>query len=108
MGAINRIVIEPTASRTTRGQVYRVYFGGELIKTSWCPEFDACRVLVARGLTGSLEVWRAGKAHADMTIRDIRVGARLTVEEGTRGPLIVPWRPWVALTEPDGLLSLEG
>jgi hypothetical protein len=43
-----------------------------------------------------------------MIIRDIRVGARLTVEEGTRGPLIVPWRPWVALTEPDGLLSLEG
>ena len=35
----------------------------------WNPEFEACRVLVARGITGRLETWRIGKTHPDMTGR---------------------------------------
>src|SRR5262245_29278865 len=63
--AINhRIVIEPATIRGDRGQYHRVYFqDGVLIEDTWNPEFEACRALVARGVTGRLEVWRAGAAY---------------------------------------------
>ena len=54
--ATHRIVIEPTSIRGERGQYYRVYFeGAVLIEDTWNPEFEACRALVARGITGRLE-----------------------------------------------------
>ncbi|HET6926050.1 MAG TPA: hypothetical protein VFI48_04265 [Hyphomicrobiaceae bacterium] len=91
-----RIVIEPTTIRGERGQRYRVRFGGEiLIEDTWNSEFEACRALVARGCTGPFEVWRVGKAHSDMLIPDVKVGARWTVLENDNvGPVIVRWRPW--------------
>lgn len=106
----HRIIIEPTTISGERGQRYRVWFEGEvLIEDCWCPEFEAFRKLVARGLTGRAGVWRPGKAFPDMLVPDLVVAARYTVEENaTRGPLIVPWRPWVALTQPEAILSLEG
>ena len=106
----HRIVIEPTSIRGERGQRYRVYFEGTvLIEETWNPEFEPCRALIARGVTGQLETWRADKTHPDMIVPDLVVAARYTVEENDkRGPLIVPWRPWVALTQPDSVSSLEG
>ena len=106
----HRITIEPTTIRGERGQRYRVYFqDAVLIEDTWNPEFEACRALVARGVTGRLDVWRAGKTHPDMIVPDIEEGARWTVEENDkRGPLVVRWRPWVELLQPDGLVSLEG
>ncbi len=63
-----------------------------LIEDSWNPEFEACRVLVARGITGRLETWRTGKTHPDMIAPDIEEGARWTVvekdKEGQRPALI--------------------
>jgi len=106
----HRIIIEPTTIRGERGPHYRVHFdGGVLIEETWNPEFEACRKLVARGFTGPAEIWRIGRAFPDMIVHDLEVAARYTVEENaSRGPLIVPWRPWVALTQPDADLSLEG
>ena len=44
----------------TRRQHYRVvYANAVLIENSRCPEYDACRALLARGITGMLQVgWR--------------------------------------------------
>ena len=81
----HRITIEPTEIRGERGQRYRVHYGDAvLIEDTWNPEFEACRALVARGVTGRLDVWRAGKTHPDMIVPDIEEGARWTVVETTR------------------------
>jgi hypothetical protein len=62
MSKTHRIVIEPTTIRSERGQHYRFHFeDAVLIEETWNPEFQACRALVARGITGRLETWRAGK-----------------------------------------------
>jgi len=90
-----KIVIEPTSIRGERGQYYRVYFkGAVLIDDTWVPIFDACRALVTRNITGCLEVWRAGKATADLIVPDIAKAAGCTIEENEkRGPRFVRWRP---------------
>jgi hypothetical protein len=65
-----------------------VYFeGAVLIEDTWNPEFEACRALVTRGITGRLEVWRADKPYPCLIFPDIEEGARWTVEESdTVGP----------------------
>jgi hypothetical protein len=56
------------------------------------PIFDACHVLLARGITGGLEVWRRGKTSADMQL-DIARGAGLAVWESEKhSPRTVAWR----------------
>jgi hypothetical protein len=55
------IVIEPTTFGE-RGQRYRVtYLGGVLVESSRNPEFDARRALLARRITGRMEVRRPGQ-----------------------------------------------
>jgi hypothetical protein len=74
------IEIEPTALGD-RGQRYRVtYLGEVLIESARNPEFDACRALLARGVTGTLQIWRPGKAAPDARL-DIQRGAKLTVRD---------------------------
>ena len=96
--ATHRIVIEPTSIHGERGQHYRVYFDGVvLIDDTWNPKFEACRALVARGITGRMEVWRAGKAHANMIVPSIEEAARWTVVENEKeGPVIKRWEPMPA------------
>src|SRR5262249_61652625 len=61
-----------------RGPVYRVRYAHEvLISACRCPLLDSCRALLARGITGRLELWRAGKATFDAAC-DVQVGARDT------------------------------
>jgi hypothetical protein len=101
----HRIVIEPTSIRGERGQYYRVSFGDSvLIEDTWNPEFEACRALVARGITGRLETWRAGKTHPDMIVPDIEEGARWTVVENDKeGPVINRWEPFPDHLQPDAV-----
>ena len=91
---ITHITIEPV-SIGQRGQRYRVTHAERvLIESTREPLFDACRALLARGLTGRLEMWRQGKAHPDMST-DIERGAALTVAEiAESGPEFRPWRPF--------------
>ena len=70
--------------------------GGVLIEETWNPEFEACRALVARGITGRMEVWRAGKAHADMIVPSIEEAAGWTVVENDNGPVFKRWEPMPA------------
>jgi hypothetical protein len=74
--------------------VYSVTFNSETIVTaSRVPELDAARVLLARGITGTLTVVDAvtGKP---CSIINIEKAARLTVEENrSRGPRFARWAP---------------
>ena len=89
-----------------------------LIEDTWNPEFEACRALVARGVTGRLEVWRAGKPGKpngncsvgqgsrllDMIVPDIaRAAGRTVVENEKIGPVMAPWRAWPEDMQPDGV-----
>jgi hypothetical protein len=90
---MHSITIEPTKLGEA-GQRYRVnYAGNILVDNSRYPEFDACRALLALGLTGKVEVWRQRAAFPAMRI-DIERGARLTISETEdHGPRMVRWRP---------------
>ena len=84
-------------SGASAGKYYRVLFPGctVLIEDTWNPEFEACRALVARGITGRLETWCAGKTHPGLIFPDIEEGARWTVVENDKeGPAIKRWEPF--------------
>ena len=105
-GELHRVEIEPT-TRCRRGQLYRVCHAGRiLIESSLVPGHDACRALLALGLRGTLEVWRPGKASADMRL-NIVGGAEWTVEESDRlGLRTVRYRPQPENWGPDVVLSI--
>ena len=76
------------------GQRYRVSFGGRvLFKSVREPLFAACRALAAQGIKGRLEMFRAGKAHPDITAHIERTAGMIVSETTTHGPLVRPWRP---------------
>jgi hypothetical protein len=88
-----RVELEPIGL-TQHGRRYRVTYAGEtLVEGRRNPIFDACRVLLARGITGRLEVWRRGKTSADMQL-DIEQGALFAIREtATESLRLVPWKP---------------
>jgi hypothetical protein len=102
------IVIEPT-TLGERGQRYRTtYLGSILVESSRNPEFDACRALLAQGITGHLEIWRAGRSAPDARL-DIERGAKLTTEEGDRQTLrIVRWKPHTGEASQNSLFASGG
>lgn len=76
-----------------RGPLCSAHFNGELIvKSSPQPEFDACRVLRARGFDGNIITYSVGCGAPRMRI-NIEVGADLTVEESRAGQIrIAPYK----------------
>ena len=89
--------------------LYDLELDGEVIVTgSSTPEFDACRILVARGITGTLVVHDAVTKKLRYTV-DIEAGAKLTViENRKRGPSFGKWEPFksgVANAPPQRQLS---
>jgi hypothetical protein len=50
------------------------------------PIFDACRALLARGITGRLEVWRPGKQSCDTQL-NIECGALFAIRETAKESL---------------------
>ena len=88
------VELEPIAL-TEHGRRYRVSYAGEvLVEGRRNPIFEACRALLARGITGRLEVWRKGKTSADMRL-DIERGALFAIKETARESLrLIPWHPW--------------
>ena len=74
---------------------YSVEWQGQaLLASSDDPEFDACRALLVRGVTGKLLTRHGGSAHHAMLL-DIQRGASSRTEEGRRvGPRRARWRPF--------------
>ena len=92
-----RVEIERT-NLTEHGQRYRVTYAGKILAEGRPnPIFDACRALLARGITGRLEVWRRGRTSADMQL-DITWGAALAIEDSDKKSIRL--RPWVPMPVP--------
>jgi hypothetical protein len=73
------------------GDRYSVVFEGKLlVNRSRDPECGAARALLAMGITGKLTLLD-GKTGKPRTIIDIEKAARLTTEEGPRGPRFVKY-----------------
>jgi hypothetical protein len=81
--------------------LYDLAIDGEAIVTgSRTPEFDACRILLARGLTGNLVVFDAGTRKLRLTV-DIEAGAKLTVLENRKhGPRLAKWKSFEKAVRP--------
>ncbi|WP_242218933.1 hypothetical protein [Shinella zoogloeoides] len=94
-----KIVIKPV-HLDKRGQNYSVSLEAKtLITKTRNPTADACRRLVALGLSGRLEVWDDERPFPRMVIPDISRAAKLTVAEGAaHGPRIVPYQPFLSST----------
>jgi hypothetical protein len=75
--------------------VYNVLFDGKLlVENSRVPELDACRALLAMGISGELTLCD-GKTGKRRSIVDIEGAVKLTVEENnTTGPRFRKWRPF--------------
>ena len=89
----HRVDIEPT-HYTSTGARYRVtYLGETLIESARDPEFEACRALLAKGITGTLVTYSPGSSVPRMRV-DIEKGAKLTtIDNATEGPRIGRYRP---------------
>lgn len=94
-----RVEIERT-HWTATGARYRVTSsGGVLIESARDPEHEACRALLAKGITGTLVTFHPGGKVARMRL-DIARGAGLTVTEGaTQGPRTTRWKPFGSESE---------
>lgn len=108
MTDLHRITIEPLGIGD-HGQRYSVHHGDiVLVQSTRDPEFDACRALLAKGLTGRLEIWRHGTTFPAMRL-DIAMGAGLTVEESDRiGPRFARWRPFPEEANINGIFRSDG
>lgn len=91
------IDIEPTHV-TGSGQRYRVYHDGDvLVESCRVPLCDGARALVEKGVTGRVQMRRAG-SHEIVMQGLIAVLATMTVSEGQlSGPRFAKWSPhWAA------------
>lgn len=81
--------------------LYDLAIDGEVvIPGSRTPEFDACRVLLARGLIGKLEIFDAVTRKLRLTV-DIEAGAKLAVlENRNHGPRLTKWKPFEKAVRP--------
>jgi hypothetical protein len=71
-----------------------------IVAGSRTAEFDACRVLLTRGLTGKLAVFDSITKKLRLTV-DIEAGAKLAVlENRNHGPRLIKWKPFEKATRP--------
>jgi hypothetical protein len=89
-----RVEIEFThyTAKTSR---YRVLYDGQsLIESTDDPEYDACRALLAKGITGTFVTYSLGCPMPRARV-DIEKGAKLMIlETDDHGPKLVPYVPF--------------
>ncbi len=92
----NSIEIERTGNTQT-GAIFRVWHADRiLIDRTDDPEIDACRELLANGITGRLTTYHKGNPTPCLRM-DIERGATLrTVDTALDGPRIAKWTPFDA------------
>jgi hypothetical protein len=97
----HRVELELTHYAGTRARYRVTYLGKTLIKSARDPEFEACRALLAKGITGTLVTYSPGSSVPCMRI-DIAKGAQLmTIDNAEDGPRIGRYRPHPKTTEQD-------
>lgn len=100
---MHRIELEPFTGTGEKAQRYRIWHDGAvLIENTWNPEYDACRALAAKGITGKAEFWRKGGT-APCSRVDIERGARTTVADTVRGLHLCKWTPFDGAIQEQGL-----
>jgi hypothetical protein len=99
----HRIIIEPLP----RGCYRASYHGEVIVARSREPEFDACRVLLGRGISGAAETWHPGAAHPAMRL-DIEKAAEATVVETPAGPRLAKWKPFRGIGDEASLPRRRG
>jgi len=76
-----------TISYDGRGGVYCVLFDGQvLVAKSYDPEFEACRVLLERGITGKLTTYRKD---TPCMVLDIEKAARCRTTTNEKGTPVI-------------------
>ena len=89
----HRVEIQRTHYTSTGARFRVTYLGATLIESAGDPEFEACRALLARGITGTLVTYSPGGSVPRMRV-DIEKGAKLTtVESAKDGPRFARYRP---------------
>lgn len=79
-----------------RGFLYDVEYNGELLCSSTAiPFLDGCRELLARDLSGPVEMWDAVRPYPRMR-STVEAAAKLTVKETGYGPRFAKWKPYDA------------
>lgn len=98
------VVLRPRPIRIGQErQTFEVLFEGQtLIEATPDPEFDACRALQARGLTGRLRTRREGSPHHAM-VMSIAWGAGKRTSEGRgTGLAFRAWEPFTCRVDGPG------
>lgn len=91
-----------------RGLLYDAEFDGEVIcESTMTPFLDACRVLLSRGLTGSVEMWDYDRPFPRMR-STVEAAAQLAVIDRGSGPVFCKWRPKGPTEAADGDLEDVG
>ena len=95
MGMMIRARLHPIWVGGRDGYRHSVVLDGQLlVERSRDPECDTARTLLAQGFAGRLTLLD-GKTGTPRTIIDIERAARLSTEEGPRGPRFVKYRKTV-------------
>ena len=98
----HRVELELAHNTGTRARYLVTYLGKTLIESPRDPEFEACRALLARGITGVQVTYCSGSSVPCMRI-DIAKGAQLmTIDNATDGPRIGRYRPHPKSNDQDG------
>ena len=94
-GPVNYIDIEETKV-TNKTTMYRVWYKNKvLLESSRDPEYEACRELLRRGITGKLVTFSLGNDVPRMKM-DIEKAAKRTCVEPNRGRIRTqPYKPYV-------------
>jgi hypothetical protein len=70
------------------------------------PNFSSCRALKARGMTGPVHFYRAGRSEPDYMVHDLEKAAKWTIREtGRQSPRLARYRPPVLFLKDGGLVQ---
>jgi hypothetical protein len=89
----HRVELELTHNTGTRARYRVTYLGETLIESARDPEFEACRVLLAKGITGTLATYSPGSSVPRMRIGIAKGAQLMTIENAADGPRIGRYRP---------------
>lgn len=93
---VTKVCIHPVRYGS-RGLRWNAMLDEELICSGVIdPEHSAARALLARGITGAMEIWHAGKVYPSATWPIEATAGRRAFEGDKHGPRIGKWTPYLS------------